>query len=131
LRIAFFTETFLPKLDGVTNTLRYLLEHLAARGHTGLMFAPQSAPARYATTSIVRLSGFTFPLYPELKLVPPLVDVKQKRAAFRPDLVHLVNPVSLGLGWRPCDSRDNGRRGFGDRRNGEGGMPRTSRGHQL
>lgn len=97
MRIAFFTETFLPKLDGVTNTLCYLLEHLANRGHASLMFAHQSAPARYADTSIVGLSGFPFPLYPELKLIPPLVDVEQQLAAFRPDLVHLVNPASLGL----------------------------------
>jgi glycosyltransferase involved in cell wall biosynthesis len=97
MRIAFFTETFLPKLDGVTNTLCYLLEHIANRKHVSLMFAPQSAPARYAATPIVGLSGFPFPLYPELKLVPPLVDVEQQLAAFRPDLVHLVNPASLGL----------------------------------
>jgi len=40
VRIAIFAETFLPKWDGVTNTLCYLLDHLAARGHESLMFAP-------------------------------------------------------------------------------------------
>jgi glycosyltransferase involved in cell wall biosynthesis len=100
MRIALFTETFLPKWDGVANTLCYLLEHLAVRGHASLMFAPEDAPAHYAETPIMGLSSFAFPLYPELELVPPIVprvDVKQRLAAFQPDLVHLVNPASLGL----------------------------------
>jgi glycosyltransferase involved in cell wall biosynthesis len=97
MRIALFTESFLPKQDGVATTLCYLLEHLAVRGHDSLMFAPEGAPARYAQTPIVGLSGFAFPLYPELKLVPPLVDVQRQLADFEPDVVHLVNPASLGL----------------------------------
>jgi phosphatidylinositol alpha 1,6-mannosyltransferase len=96
MRIAFFAESFLPKWDGVTNTLCYLLEHLATRGHTSLMFAPQDAPARYAETRIVGLAGFSFPLYPELKLAYPFVDVQQQLIDFKPDLVHLVNPALMG-----------------------------------
>lgn len=96
MRIAIFAETFIPKWDGVVNTLCHLLRHLARRGHASLMFAPQGAPPLYAETRIVGLQGFPFALYPELKLVPPLVDVGQELAAFEPDLVHLVNPASLG-----------------------------------
>ncbi|MFN2231024.1 MAG: hypothetical protein ACK2VA_14710 [Anaerolineae bacterium] len=44
MRIALYTETFLPKYDGVTNTLCYLLEYLAERGHASIMFAPKGAP---------------------------------------------------------------------------------------
>jgi glycosyltransferase involved in cell wall biosynthesis len=97
MRIAILTETFLPKWDGVANALCHLLEHLAIRGHTSLMFAPEGAPPRYAKTPIVGLSCFAFPIYPDLKLVPPVVDVGRQLADFRPDLVHLVNPASLGL----------------------------------
>ena len=102
MRIAIFAETFLPKWDGIATTLCYLLEHLAARGHASLMFAPQGAPSRYAQTRIVGLPGLPFPLYPELKLVPPgnkfhTVNVEEELTAFGPHLVHLVNPVLLGL----------------------------------
>jgi len=97
MRIAIFSESFLPKWDGVANTVCHLLDHLAARGHSSLMFAPEGASERYAETHIVGLSSFSFPLYPDLKLVPPLVNVKQQLAAFHPDIVHLVNPASLGL----------------------------------
>ena len=97
MRIALYTETFLPKYDGVTNTLCYLLEYLAERGHASIMFAPKGAPPRYAATQIVGLTGINFPLYPELRLVPPLVGAQDELATFRPDVVLLVNPCSLGL----------------------------------
>jgi glycosyltransferase involved in cell wall biosynthesis len=97
VRIVLFTETFLPKVDGVAKTLCRLLEHLAIRGHKCLLFAPTGGPTHYAKTRVVGLSGHPFPLYPELRLVPPYVDVSRHLDAFRPDLVHLVNPVSLGL----------------------------------
>jgi glycosyltransferase involved in cell wall biosynthesis len=97
MRIAFFTETFLPKIDGVVNTLCYLLDHLAARGHASLLFAPEGGPTRYAHTPVIGLAGIPFPLYPELKLVPPHVDVSRRLATFQPDLIHVINPFSLGV----------------------------------
>lgn len=107
MRIAIFAETFIPKWDGVVNTLCHLLRHLAHRGHASLMFAPQGAPPLYADTRIVGLHSFPFPFYPELRLVPPLVDVERELAAFEPDLVHLVNPASLGwAGLRHARSLD-------------------------
>ena len=97
MRIALFTETFLPRIDGVVNTLCHLLDHLALRGHASLLFAPQGGPARYADTPVVGVPALPFALYPELKLASPFADVHAYLGAFRPDLVHLVNPVALGL----------------------------------
>lgn len=97
MRIAFFTETFLPKIDGIVNTLCYLLQHLAARGHASLLFAPEGGPAKYVQTPVIGLRAIPFPLYPELKLVPPHVDVNRRLAAFQPDLIHVLNPCSLGM----------------------------------
>lgn len=97
MRIAIFAETFLPKWDGIANTLCHLLEYLAAHGHNTLMFAPEGAPARYAGAPIVGLPAFAFPFYPDLRLVPPVMNVEHRLADFRPDVVHIVNPALLGL----------------------------------
>jgi glycosyltransferase involved in cell wall biosynthesis len=97
MRIAIFAETFLPKWDGVAHTLCRLLEHLRARGHEGLMFAPLGAPPAYADTPIVGLPCFPLPFYPELRLVRPGADLGARLAAFRPDVVHVANPAILGL----------------------------------
>ncbi len=97
MRIAIFSETFLPKWDGVANTVCRLLEHLADRGHESLMFAPEGAPERYAATPIRGLPSLAFPFYPDLRLVPPVFNVERELRAFAPDLVHVVNPALLGL----------------------------------
>lgn len=97
MRIALFTETFLPKTDGIVNTLCHLFDHLALRSHASMLFAPLGCPSHYAETDIVGLPGVPFPLYPELKLVSPFTDVRDALHRFRPDLVHVVNPVSMGL----------------------------------
>lgn len=97
MRIALVTETFLPKVDGIVNTLCRLLDHLEARGHQSLLFAPEGGPAQVASTPVLSYEGHAFPLYPELKLVPPLVDLTEPLDRFRPDVIHVLNPVSLSI----------------------------------
>lgn len=96
MRIALFTETFLPRVDGVTHTLCHLLAHLARRGHDSLLFAPAGGPAHYERTSVIGLKGWFFPPYPEFKLVPPFAPIAAPMRRFAPDLVHVLNPISLG-----------------------------------
>lgn len=96
MRIAIITENFLPKLDGVTRTLARLLEYLQAHGHQALLLGPDSGMIEYAGAQIVGTAGVPLPFYPELKLnfFRPLFVHNLK--AFRPDIVHLVDPVVLG-----------------------------------
>lgn len=97
MRIAIFSETFLPKVDGIVNTLCYLLDHLAMHNHQSILFAPEGGPEQYGQTPIIGLKGYDFPLYPELKFVPPFIDFQQQLQDFQPDIVHVVNPIFLGL----------------------------------
>jgi glycosyltransferase involved in cell wall biosynthesis len=97
MRIALFSEVFLPKLDGIVRTLTKLLEYLAAEGHSSLLFAPSGGPSSYAQTRIVGLDGYRFPLYPELTLVPPTVDVSIDLERYSPEIVHVLGPTSLGV----------------------------------
>jgi phosphatidylinositol alpha 1,6-mannosyltransferase len=97
MRIALFTETFLPKIDGVVNTLCYLLQHLERSGHQALLFAPEGAPETYAGARVIGIKGRGLPVYPELKMVNPLTDVSAELSAFQPDLVHVANPFFLGV----------------------------------
>ncbi len=97
MRVAIFAETFLPKRDGVAHTVCRLLEHLEARGHASIMWAPLGAPARYAATRIISHPSFPLPFYPDLRLVRPASDLTRGLAEFEPDIVHIVNPAILGL----------------------------------
>ncbi len=102
MRIAFFSETFLPKVDGIVNTLCHLLDYLAAEGHESLLFTPRSGRSeenvtQYAATRIVRYPGLPLPFYPEVRLALPDWRLGRQLRAFGPHLIHVVNPVTLGL----------------------------------
>ncbi len=96
MRVAIITENFLPKLDGVTRTLAKLLEHLQLTGHPTMLLGPDSGMEQYAGAEIVGTAGLPFPFYPELKFnfFRPLF--MRRLAEFRPDIIHLVDPVILG-----------------------------------
>lgn len=96
MRVAIITENFLPKLDGVTRTLAKLLEHLQATGHQALLLGPDSGMEQYAGAEVVGTAGLPFPFYPELKFnfFRPLF--MRRLDEFRPDILHLVDPVILG-----------------------------------
>ena len=48
MRIALFTEVFLPKIDGITNRLSHTIRCLRDDGHEVLVFAPQGAATSHA-----------------------------------------------------------------------------------
>jgi glycosyltransferase involved in cell wall biosynthesis len=98
VRIAFFTETFLPKVDGIVTRLTKTLPHLVEAGDEVLIFCPEGAPATHAGAQVVGVPAMPLPLYPELKLALPRPAVSEALERFRPDLVHVVNPAVLGLG---------------------------------
>ena len=98
MRIAYFTETFLPKIDGVVTRLVRTLDQLTELGHQALVFAPGTPPDSYAGHGVVAVPGVPFrPWYPELFLGMPRPRLGRELDGFRPDVVHVLNPVVLGL----------------------------------
>jgi glycosyltransferase involved in cell wall biosynthesis len=98
LKIALFTETFLPKVDGIVTRLTKTVQHLVAAGDEVLIFCPEGAPPDYCGARVVGVPAMPLPLYPELKLALPRPAVAEALEQFGPDLVHVVNPAVLGLG---------------------------------
>jgi glycosyltransferase involved in cell wall biosynthesis len=97
MRIALFTETFLPKVDGIVTRLRHTVEHLQRNGDQVLIVSPDGGLTEYKGARIYGVSGFPLPLYPELKLALPRPSIGVALEEFEPDLIHVVNPAVLGL----------------------------------
>ncbi len=98
MRIALFTETFLPKVDGIVTRLCHTVRHLTAHGNTVTVVAPKGAPHWFARARVYGIPGVPLPLYPELKLAAPGPAVGRLLQRFQPDVIHVVNPAVLGLG---------------------------------
>lgn len=96
LRVLVVAESFLPQINGVTNSVRRVLEHLSAEGHDVELVAP-TGPATYAGFPVTRARGANLPFYPDFRL--GLETRRRLRAVmqrFRPDVVHIASPATLG-----------------------------------
>ncbi len=96
-KVAIFTETFLPKVDGIVTRLKYTVAELVKLGDEVLVFSPDGGISEYCGAKIYGVSGFPLPLYPELKVALPRPSIGYAIEQFQPDIVHVVNPVVLGL----------------------------------
>ncbi|NPD03085.1 glycosyltransferase family 1 protein [Nocardioides sp. zg-1308] len=96
LRVLVVTESFLPQVNGVTNSVRRVLEHLAAEGHEAELIAP-TGPATYAGFPVTRARGANLPFYADFRIG---LETRRRLGAamerFRPDVVHIASPATLG-----------------------------------
>lgn len=110
MRIAYFTDTFLPQINGVTNTLERLGEYLASKHIQHMFFAPEyyETIKKPVKSPVHRFNSVSLPLYPECRLSIPLYPNLCKTAdRFKPDVVHIVTPLGIGLaGLKYARERD-------------------------
>jgi glycosyltransferase involved in cell wall biosynthesis len=103
MRVALFTETFLPKRDGIVTVICLLLDHLEKRGIETVLVAPTvdshlgEMITHYGNTEIIRVPGLvSFPLYKEIKISPPTYSTYDRLKRFNPDIAHFIHPVLIG-----------------------------------
>jgi phosphatidylinositol alpha 1,6-mannosyltransferase len=96
LRVAVVTESFLPQVNGVTNSVLRVLETLSSKGHEALVIAPDSAqaPSTYAGFRVKRVPSLAvkglLPVGFPQRSMEPLIE------GFNPDVIHLASPFFLG-----------------------------------
>lgn len=110
MKVALFTETFLPKVDGIVTTVCQTIAQLRRLGHEVLVVAPDGGPAEFEQCRVIGIPGHAFPFYPELRLSFPRSSISLVLEEFQPDIIHAVEPVCLGIAAL-CSSggRDGGR----------------------
>lgn len=96
MRVAIVTESFFPQVNGVTNTVRHVVDRLLERGHDVLVVAPAPGLSVYRSAPVVRVRSVAMPGYRSFPIGLPDAAVERALADFRPDLVHLASPIALG-----------------------------------
>lgn len=109
MRIAYFTESLLPLVDGVSLTLGHLFDDLEERGVDFRVYSPFRPPADIPWARRVRrLPSVSFPLYTDYRLsVPWGQGLSAELDAWEPDLVHVVSPTP-SAGWARRYARRRG-----------------------
>jgi phosphatidylinositol alpha 1,6-mannosyltransferase len=96
LRVLVVAESFLPQVNGVTNSVRRVLEHLSAEHHHAELVAP-TGPATYAGFPVTRARGANLPFYADFRLgMESRRRLRGVMERFQPDVVHLASPATLG-----------------------------------
>lgn len=96
MRIAIVTESFLPQVNGVTNSVLRVVEHLRERGHEVLVIAPGAGPNNYRGVPVVRIPAVDLPVVSSLPVGMPTRTVLTAVEGFAPDVVHLASPFVVG-----------------------------------
>jgi phosphatidylinositol alpha 1,6-mannosyltransferase len=94
VKIGIVTESFLPGINGVTNSVLRILEHFRAGGHDALVIAPGDGPTEYAGAQVVRVPAVPLPMYRSFPVALPTRQVESALRDFRPDIVHLASPAA-------------------------------------
>lgn len=102
MRVAIVAESFLPSVNGVTNSVLRILEALARDGHSALVVAPDAPPGRpraldsHGGVPVRRCRSVYVPKVSSLPIAPPPPGLTAELRAFAPDIVHVASPFVLG-----------------------------------
>jgi phosphatidylinositol alpha 1,6-mannosyltransferase len=99
VRVAIVSECFLPTVNGVTNSVLRVIEHLRRDGHQVLVVAPGPAkddPDEYLGVPVVRVAALDLPVVNSMPVGLPTRRVLTALRKFAPDVVHLASPFVVG-----------------------------------
>ena len=104
MRVAIVAESFLPNVNGVSNSVVRVLEHLRRTGHEALVIAPDNPPGEPRAERIhdgIRVHRVPSRMFPKVTTLPlgvPMPRIVKVLRGFDPDVVHLASPALLGYG---------------------------------
>lgn len=104
MRVAIVAESFLPNVNGVTNSVLRVIEHLRRTGHETLVIAPDTPRGQPAADRVhegIRVHRVPSRMLPRVTSLPlgvPRPRMVSVLRGFEPDVVHLASPALLGYG---------------------------------
>ena len=93
LRVAIVTESFLPSLNGVTNSVLRILDTFRQQGHEAIIISPTAPTPQHLGYRVIRTASV--PLL-QFQVGVPGIWLQKALADFKPDVVHVASPFILG-----------------------------------
>ncbi|MCH3963606.1 MAG: glycosyltransferase family 1 protein [Clostridium sp.] len=98
MKVAIFTDTFLPQINGVTNTLSKLVEYYEKNNIDYMVFAPDNNVDEDENYNIQRFFSIKFFLYPECRIAfPNTFRLNDLLSSFKPDIIQLMTEFNMGM----------------------------------
>lgn len=102
MKIAIFTDTYYPKVDGIVTSIMNSTQELADKGHEIIIFAPKYKEKKslksHQNIKVYRFFSFSLFSYEDVKIpIPNITQVIKMIKEFGPDIIHLHTPGTMGL----------------------------------
>ena len=99
MRVAIVTESFLPKVNGVTNSVLRVLETIKQNEFEAIVIAPTSESEKHLGFNVYTANSISVLQFPVAMPGPSISKVLED---FAPDVIHVAAPFLLGaqaIGW--------------------------------
>ncbi|MEN6584178.1 MAG: glycosyltransferase family 4 protein [Armatimonadota bacterium] len=98
MRIAIFSESYEPIINGVTVSVGTLRDELTKRGHDVFIFAPAFRDHKDSKENVFRFPSTHTPLMRDYPFpIPFSHEIREKFASLKIDIVHTQTPFLLGV----------------------------------
>lgn len=101
MKIAIFTDTYEPEINGIVTSTSTFTHMLAADGHQVVIFCPrykEPGNKKEKNIKIYRFRSFSFASNKNTHIaVPPLTKIIKILREEKPDLIHIETPMSIGI----------------------------------
>ncbi len=98
MRIAMFTNTYLPQVGGVANSVDRFVSGYRRRGHRGLVVAPEYEDQPQEETDVFRVPAIQQFNGSDFSVALPIgVDLREALDRFAPQVIHSHHPFLLGV----------------------------------
>ncbi len=98
MKIAYFAGSMKPDHDGVTRVLYRLSSYLKEQQTEHIFFSAITPPESQQDVPMYNIPSVQFPLHNDYRLcLPGQKLIEERLAQFRPDILHINSPCSLGF----------------------------------
>jgi phosphatidylinositol alpha 1,6-mannosyltransferase len=105
VRLALFSDTYPPQMNGVSRTLERLVGAARERGAIVRVFTTTDPDATGIDPDVVRWNSVPFWAYPQVRLSAPRVaEARAALTAWHPDLLHVATEFGIGIAGRSAAS---------------------------
>ncbi len=90
MRIAIFSDSYRPQVNGVVNCIDSLKRELEKMGNEAIVVAPTGTRSKFRSISVPFYREYEHAVFPHIKCLRLL-------RKFRPDIIHAQTPFSMGI----------------------------------
>ncbi|NDC82422.1 glycosyltransferase family 4 protein [bacterium] len=96
MKIAIFTDTYLPQINGVAISTQTFVREFEKLGHQVVILGPKTDKSTRSTGKIWRFKSMPFPFQPEYRIISPLSRKLRLFGRLKFDVIHIQTPFFMG-----------------------------------